>query len=81
MVLIISNIVSTIGIDSFDIEKKIGVRRVTMGIPLQSQRQSRSLKTYIYILTVMADLLLDVSHLCLTQPEEGTAWAEQQLAR
>ena len=34
MVLIISNIVSTIGIDSFDIEKKIGVRRVTMGIPL-----------------------------------------------
>ena len=46
MVLIISNIVSTIGIDSFDIEKKIGVRRVTTGIPLQSQRQSRSLNIY-----------------------------------
>ena len=50
MVLIISNIVSTIGIDSFDIEKKIGVRRVTTGIPLQleSQRQSSSLNIYKY---------------------------------
>ena len=35
---------------------------------------------HICILTLMSDLLLGVSYLCLTQPEEG-AWAEQQLAR